>query len=58
MTFHELLSAVRAVLPDARLWQDHDGEICVSTRLGFARPVVVDDYGDEELVPMPQEECG
>ena len=55
MTFSELMSAVLSVLPDATLWQDNDGEICVSTKLTFASPVKVDDYGDEQLIPMPEE---
>ena len=55
MTFNDLLRAVLSVLPDATLWQDNDGEICVSTKLAFASPVKVDDYGDEQLIPMPEE---
>ena len=55
MTFNDLLRAVLSVLPDATLWQDNDGEICVSTKLAFASPVMVDDYGDEQLIPMPEE---
>jgi len=34
-TFGQLEEAVRKILPDARLWEDHDGEICVATRLQF-----------------------
>ncbi len=55
MTYNELYRAVLSVLPNATLWQDNDGEICVSTKLAFASPVKVDDYGDEELVPIPEE---
>jgi hypothetical protein len=55
MTFNELMARVLSVLPDATLWQDNDGEICVSTKLTFASPVKVDNYGDEQLVPLTEE---
>lgn len=55
MTYNELYRAVLSVLPHATLWQDNDGEICVATKLTFASPVKVDDYGDEELVHIPDE---
>jgi hypothetical protein len=55
MTFNDLHRAVLSVLPDATLWQDNDGEICVSTHLTFKLPVKVNDYGDEELTAMPGE---
>lgn len=55
MTFNELMQKVLSVLPEATLWQDHDGEICVSTKLTFALPVKVGDDGDEELVPVNEE---
>ena len=34
-TFGQLEEAIRNILPDARLWEDNDGEICVATRLEF-----------------------
>lgn len=56
MTYNELYQSVLSVLPNATLWQDNDGEICVSTKLRFVSPVKVDDYGDEELAPMEEDE--
>lgn len=34
-TFAQLEEAIHKLLPDARLWEDHDGELCVATRLEF-----------------------
>ncbi len=55
MTFNELMQKVLSVLPDATLWQDNDGEICVSTKLTFASKVKASSLGDEELAPFEEE---
>lgn len=53
MTFNELMRAVLAILPDATLWQDNDGEICVATKLTYPTGVTPASFtGDEQLIPF------
>lgn len=56
MTFNELVAQVRSILPDATLWQDNDGEICVATKLTYPPGVTSATFtGDEQLHPFSED---
>lgn len=53
MTFHELMRAVLAILPEATFYSDIDGEIVISTNLRYAEGST-DVAGDEQLVSLEE----
>lgn len=56
MTFNELVAQVRSILPDATLWQDNDGEICVATKMTYPPGVTPANFtGDEQLIAFSED---
>jgi hypothetical protein len=49
MTLRELIAQIAPILPDARFWQDNDGELCIATR--FVYP----GSEDEPMEPFSEE---